>query len=233
MEGEYPYKIISYMIVIRNKQYSKLEEKIFRKSPQAYQRQMEAKQRQQTQQKFNEGMNKLVDASNTSTVGNMPKANTITVGESINPVTSQKPTEGVLDFFTEQQKMNKSTTPTITSSSSPSSIPSTSNIGSTLKPVQQLSSGNIGTRKGPMNINTKGPLTYAPNASTSSSSLEIKPLNPANPGPAPVISPKTTSTTAAQRGAAWGKAMRPALTAATIGTIGLLAYNHFKNKDRD
>lgn len=221
MEGEYPYKIISYMIVIRNKLYSKLEEKIFRKSPQAYQRQMEAKQRQQAQQKFNEGMNKLVDASNTSTVGNMPKANTITVGESINPVTSQKPTEGVLDFFTEQQKMNKPTTPT-------------PNIGSTpTKPVQQLSSGNMGTRKGPMNINTKGPLTYAPNASTSSSSLEIKPLNPANPGPAPVISPKTTSTTAAQRGAAWGKAMRPALTAATIGTIGLLAYNHFKNKDRD
>ena len=221
MEGEYPYKIISYMIVIRNKQYSKLEEKIFRKSPQAYQRQMEAKQRQQTQQKFNEGINKLVDASNTSTVGNMPKANTITVGESINPVTSQKPTEGVLDFFTEQQKMNKPTIPT-------------PNIGSTpTKPVQQLSSGNMGTRKGPMNINTKGPLTYAPNASTSSSSLEIKPLNPANPGPAPVISPKTTSTTAAQRGAAWGKAMRPALTAATIGTIGLLAYNHFKNKDRD
>ena len=221
MEGEYPYKIISYMIVIRNKQYSKLEEKIFRKSPQAYQRQMEAKQRQQTQQKFNEGINKLVDASNTSTVGNMPKANTITVGESINPVTSQKPTEGVLDFFTEKQKINKPTTPT-------------PNIGSTpTKPVQQLSSGNMGTRKGPMNINTKGPLTYAPNASTSSSSLEIKPLNPANPGPAPVISPKTTSTTAAQRGAAWGKAMRPALTAATIGTIGLLAYNHFKNKDRD
>lgn len=221
MEGEYPYKIISYMIVIRNKQYSKLEEKIFRKSPQAYQRQMEAKQRQQTQQKFNEGINKLVDASNTSTVGNMPKANTITVGESINPVTSQKPTEGVLDFFTEKQKINKPTTPT-------------PNIGSTpTKPVQQLSSGNMGTRKGPMNINTKGPLTYAPNASTSSPSLEIKPLNPANPGPAPVISPKTTSTTAAQRGAAWGKAMRPALTAATIGTIGLLAYNHFKNKDRD
>jgi hypothetical protein len=221
MEGEYPYKIISYMIVIRNKQYSKLEEKIFRKSPQAYQRQMEAKQRQQTQQKFNEGINKLVDASNTSTVGNMPKANTITVGESINPVTSQKPTEGVLDFFTEKQKINKPTT-------------STPNIGSTpTKPVQQLSSGNMGTRKGPMNINTKGPLTYAPNASTSSPSLEIKPLNPANPGPAPVISPKTTSTTAAQRGAAWGKAMRPALTAATIGTIGLLAYNHFKNKDRD
>ena len=221
MEGEYPYKIISYMIVIRNKQYSKLEEKIFRKSPQAYQRQMEAKQRQQTQQKFNEGINKLVDASNTSTVGNMPKANTITVGESINPVISQKPTEGVLDFFTEKQKINKPTTPT-------------PNIGSTpTKPVQQLSSGNMGTRKGPMNINTKGPLTYAPNASTSSSSLEIKPLNPANPGPAPVISPKTTSTTAAQRGAAWGKAMKPALTAATIGTIGLLAYNHFKNKDRD
>lgn len=209
------------MLVIRNKQYSKLEEKIFRKSQQAYQRQMEAKQRQQTQQKFNEGINKLVDASNTSTVGNMPKANTITVGESINPVTSQKPTEGVLDFFTEKQKINKPTTPT-------------PNIGSTpTKPVQQLSSGNMGTRKGPMNINTKGPLTYAPNASTSSSSLEIKPLNPANPGPAPVISPKTTSTTAAQRGAAWGKAMRPALTAATIGTIGLLAYNHFKNKDRD
>ena len=76
-------------------------------------------------------------------------------------------------------------------------------------------------------------LTYGLNIKSSSPSLEIKPLNPANPGPAPVISPKTTSTTAAQKGAAWGKAMRPALTAATIGTIGLLAYNHFKNKDRD
>lgn len=221
------------MIVIRNKRYSKLEEKIFRKSPQAYQRQIEAKQRQQTQQKFNEGMNKLVDASNTSTVGNMPRANTITVGESINPVTSQKPTEGVLDFFAEKQKINKPTTPTITSSSSPSSISSTPNVGSAPKPVQQLSSGSVGARRGSTgSINFKGPLTYAPNTPTLPSP-ELKPLISANPGPAPVISPKTASTTAAQKGAAWGKAMRPALTAATIGTIGLLAYNHFKNKDRD
>jgi len=224
------------MLVIRNKLYSRLEEKIFKaKSPRAYQLQMEAKQRQQTQQKFNEGMNNLVKASDTSTVGKMPKAKTITVENSVNPVTSQKPAEGgVLDFFAEKQKLDKPVS-TITSSPSSSNISSsTSNISSAPKPVQQLSSGNMGIRKGPTgSINTKGPLTYAPNAPTSSPSLEIKPLNRANPGTPPVISPTTTSKTAAQKGAAWGKAMRPALTAATIGTIGLLAYNHFKNKDKD
>ena len=233
MEGEYPYKIISYMIVIRNRReklYSELEERLFReKSQEAFERQQRTKQIQLDQEKTNHLMNDLSEAGKKkSSIGSTPKANNIVLGEA--------PKHNILggdtsDWFKAVEQTKK---PTLsTPPSLPTTPPPAPNI-STPKPAPQLSQGSMGARTN-ITGSIGGPqgLTYGLNVKSSSPSLEIKPLNHANPGTPPVISPTTASKTAAQKGAAWGKAMRPALTAATIGTLGLLAYNHFKNKDSD
>lgn len=212
------------MLVIRNryeKLYSELEERLFRKSQRAYERQQRAKQVQLNQEKTNHLMNNLSDAGkNSSSIGSTPKTNNLVLGEA--------PKNNILSGDTSDwfKAVEQTKSPAL-----PTSVPKT---------TPQLSQGSMGARTN-ITGSIGGPqgLTYRPNikpTSTPPPLPQTPPPLPQTPPPLPkpaTTAATTTSKTAAQKGAAWGKAMRPALTAATIGTIGLLAYNHFKNKDKD
>ena len=219
------------MLVIRSRReklYSELEERLFRKSQGAYERQQRAKQVQLNQEKTNHLMNNLSDAGkNSSSIGSTPKANNLVLGKA--------PENNILggdtsDWFKAVEQTKK---PTLsTPPSLPTTPPPAPNI-STPKPTPQLSQGSMGARTNmTSSIGKPQGLTYGLNVKPASTPPPLPQMPPTVSKPATTAA-TTASKTAAQKGAAWGKAMRPALTAATIGTIGLLAYNHFKNKDRD
>ena len=219
------------MIVIRNRReklYSELEERLFRKSQEAYERQQRAKQVQLDQEKTNHLMNDLSEAGKKkSSIGSTPKTNNLVLGEAPKNNILGGDTSDWFKAVEQTKKPTPSTPPPL-----PTTPPPAPNI-STPKPAPQLSQGSMGARTNMTgSIGKPQGLTYRPNIKPASTPPPLPQTPPPVPKPATTAA-TTTSKTAAQKGAAWGKAMRPALTAATIGTIGLLAYNHFKNKDSD